>query len=200
MLQDRSHLTNLSSYITAVIKDALRLFSSASCTRQENSQTDIIDDQDYFCSTNNAIMWIIHVEMHRASQYWKRPNEFLLKRWLVDENHELYSMKDAWRSFEHESRNCIAQDLVMTKLRVMLALLIQEFSLLCWYENSASSSHMMNEIDCILEMTWRRIDMSLHIRSKRKSHILLSIIHVKSREEKLEIELLIFVCWLFLAR
>jgi cytochrome P450 len=128
MLQDRSHLTNLLSYITAVIKDALRLFSPASCTRQGNSQTDIIDDQDHSCSTNDGMMRIIHVEMHRASQYWKRPNEFLLERWLVDENHELYSMKDAWRSFEHESRNCIAQDLMMTKLRVMLALLIREFS------------------------------------------------------------------------
>jgi cytochrome P450 len=56
MLQDRPHLTNSLSYITAVIKEALRLFPSASCTRQRNSQTDIIDDQDHSCSTNDVVV------------------------------------------------------------------------------------------------------------------------------------------------
>ncbi len=37
-------------------------------------------------------------------------------------------MKGAWRPFEHGPRNCIAQGLVMMKLRVMLALLAREFS------------------------------------------------------------------------
>lgn len=66
--------------------------------------------------------------MHRAPQYWKRPEEFFPERWLVDENDKLYPMKDAWRPFEHGPRNCIAQSLVMIELRVVLALLVREFN------------------------------------------------------------------------
>ena len=70
---------------------------------------------------------MFHVETHRAPKYWKRPDEFIPDRWLVEPSHELSTMKGAWRSFELGPRNCIAQGLVMTELRVVLASIFREF-------------------------------------------------------------------------
>ena len=65
--------------------------------------------------------------MHRAPQYWARPEEFLPERWLVEPGHALYPAKGSWRAFEHGPRNCIAQGLVMVELRVVLCLIAREF-------------------------------------------------------------------------
>ncbi|PQE04870.1 cytochrome P450 protein [Rutstroemia sp. NJR-2017a BBW] len=127
MLEEQPQPLNSLTYTLAVIKEALRLFPPAGSSRQGKVGESIVDDQGNICPTDHAMIWIIHVEMHRAPSYWVRPDEFLPERWLVEPGHELYPMKGAWRPFEHGPRNCIAQGLVMTELRVVLSCIIREF-------------------------------------------------------------------------
>ena len=56
MLQERPHLTNSLPYTTAVIKEAMRLFTPAGCTRAGKPNEDVVDDQGNYCPTENAII------------------------------------------------------------------------------------------------------------------------------------------------
>ena len=126
MLDKQTHLINDLPYTTAVIKEVLRLFPPAGSSRQGKENVSITDDQGNICPTDDAVVWLNHVEMQRSEKYWVRPAEFLPERWLVEPGHELYPMKGAWRPFEHGPRNCVAQILVMTELRVVLACLVRQ--------------------------------------------------------------------------
>ncbi|KAL8730556.1 MAG: hypothetical protein Q9166_004010 [cf. Caloplaca sp. 2 TL-2023] len=115
-------------YTTAVIKEVLRLFPPAASSREGKSGTSIHDDQGTACSTEDVTMiWTLHIELHRHPKYWKRPEEFLPERWLVAPGHELYPMKHAYRAFEYGPRNCIAEGIVMTELKIILACVVREF-------------------------------------------------------------------------
>ncbi|TGO26122.1 hypothetical protein BPAE_0066g00480 [Botrytis paeoniae] len=127
LLKTKPHLANDLPYTTAVIKETLRLFPAASSSRQGYPGVTLYDEQGTACPTNHVVCFIDHVGMHRAPKYWVRPEEFLPERWLVDPGHELYPVKGAWRPFEYGPRNCIAQGLVMTELRVLLACTVREF-------------------------------------------------------------------------
>ena len=129
VLEQHPKLLNDLPYTTAVIKEVLRLFPPAASSRQGKPDVSIHDDHGTVCPTDDVIMiWTIHVELHRAPKYWHRPEEFLPERWLVeDPTHELFPVKDAWRAFEYGPRNCMAQGVVMTELKIILACLVREF-------------------------------------------------------------------------
>lgn len=128
MIEEHPKLLNDLKYTTAVIKEVLRLFPPAASSRQGKPRVSIQDDHGTVCPTDDVIMiWTIHVELHRAPKYWKRPDEFLPERWLVEPGHELFPVKDAWRAFEYGPRNCIAQGIVMTELKIILACIVREF-------------------------------------------------------------------------
>ena len=128
LLEERPKLLNDLKYTTAVIKEVLRLFPPAGSSRQGKTGASIHDDLGAICPTDDIIMlWTIHVELHRSPKYWKRPDEFLPERWLVEPTHELFPVQDAWRAFEHGPRNCVAQGVVETELKIILACLVREF-------------------------------------------------------------------------
>ncbi|KAL9623917.1 MAG: hypothetical protein Q9160_001909 [Pyrenula sp. 1 TL-2023] len=128
LLNSKPQLISSLVYTNAVIKESLRLFTPAGCSRGGKSGVSLINEEGQKCPTDDAIVWLIHVETHRSPEYWPRPDEFLPERWLVDPSHELYPMKGAWRPFEHGPRNCPAQGLVMTELAVVLAMIAREFN------------------------------------------------------------------------
>jgi cytochrome P450 len=103
------------------------LFAPAGTTRAGKPAVNITDDAGNQLPTDDAILWILHVEMHRSAKYWSRPDEFLPERWTVPAGHELYPQPSAWRPFELGLRNCVGQALVMIELRVILACLVREF-------------------------------------------------------------------------
>ena len=128
LLEAHPKLLNDLAYTTGVIKEALRLFPPAATSRQGKPGTSLYDDLGASCPTDDVMMiWTLHVELHRAPRYWKRPDDFLPERWLVEPTHELFPLKDAWRAFEYGPRNCIAHGVVMTELKVILACLVREF-------------------------------------------------------------------------
>ena len=111
-----------------MIKEVLRLFPPAASSRQGKPGASIHDDHGTVSPTVNAIMiWTIHVELHRSPKYWKRPDDFVPERWLVGPTDELFPAKDAWRAFEYGPRNCIAQGIAMTELKIILACIRREF-------------------------------------------------------------------------
>lgn len=129
LLASQPQLTNSLLYTNAVTKEALRLFTPAGCSRAGKPNVSLTNDEGKQCPTADAMVWMVHVEMHRSPKYWVRPDDFVPERWLVDPGHELYPMKGAWRSFEHGPRNCIAQGLVMTEMALVLAMVAREFDI-----------------------------------------------------------------------
>jgi cytochrome P450 len=127
MLISQPHLSSDLPYTTAVIKETLRLFPPASCSRQGKRGVSLTDDDGHVCPTDDAFILIIHNCMQRAPRYWPRASEFLPERFLVEPGHELYPVKGSWRAFEYGPRNCIAQGLVMTEMRVVLAHIVRAF-------------------------------------------------------------------------
>ena len=135
LVEEHLKLLNDLPYTTAVIKEVLRLFPPAASSRQGKPGTNIHDDLGTACLTDDVIMiWTIHIELHRAQKYWKRPNEFLPERWLVEPSHELFPTKDAWRAFEYGPRNCIAQGIVMTVLKIILVCVVRDFDFRSAYD------------------------------------------------------------------
>lgn len=134
LLVSKPQLVKVLLYTHAVTKEALRLFTPAGGTRAGKAGVSVTNDEGNKCPTSDTIIFIIHTEMHRSPNYWVRPDEFLPERWLVDPGHELYPVKGAWRAFEHGPRNCIAQDLVMTQMSVVLAMVAREFDFHPAYE------------------------------------------------------------------
>ena len=133
-LSNNPHLVNSLPYTLAVIKEVLRLFAPAGTTRRGKPNINVTDDSGTLCPTDEAILWILHVEMHNSEQYWVRPAEFLPERWMVSPGHELYPRPGAWRPFELGPRNCIAMALVLVELRVVLACLVRSFDVRPAYE------------------------------------------------------------------
>ena len=95
LLESCPQLTESFTYALAVVKKALRLFTPAGCSRRGKRNVNILDDEDNVCPTDNAIIWTVHIEMHRSPKYWKRADEFLPERRTVELGHELYPLKGA---------------------------------------------------------------------------------------------------------
>ena len=127
LLSKKPQLTKSLPYTHAVIKESLRLFSPAASSRAGKPLVSLTSDVGTRLPTADAIILMVHVEMHRSPKYWPRPDEFVPERWLVGPEHELHPRRGAWRPFEHRPRNCIAQDLVMMELSVLLVMVAREF-------------------------------------------------------------------------
>ena len=130
----QQHLLNHLPYTTAVIKESLRLFPPASSSRQGQPGVSIINDAGQSCPTGDTFVITIHSELQRAAKYWPKPDEFIPERFLVEPGHELRPLENAWRPFEKGPRNCMAEGLVMTELKVVLAIVLSEFDFADAYE------------------------------------------------------------------
>ena len=90
LLESRPQLTDSLTYTLVVIKEALRLFTPAGCSRSGKRNVSLLDDEDNVCPTDEAMVCMVHVEMHRSPKYWERADEFLPERWTVEPGHKLY--------------------------------------------------------------------------------------------------------------
>lgn len=129
MLTENPRAVNNLPYTLAVVKEVMRLFAPAGTTRAGKPGVSVTDDAGNVLPTDDAILWILHVEMHRSAKYWPRVDEFLPERWMVPAGHELHPQPGAWRPFELGPRNCVGQALALIELRVVLACLVRDFEI-----------------------------------------------------------------------
>lgn len=127
---------NQLTYLTACIKETLRLFGPVSgSVRQAPTPNTHLLNPTATTPTNPShlplfdLMLFAHqAHLHRDPTYWPSPHDFLPERFLASPGDDLYPRhKYAFRPFEQGSRNCIGQEFAMTELRLVLALGLREW-------------------------------------------------------------------------
>lgn len=133
------HCINKLEYLTAIVKEVLRLFPPASTLRQFIHPSDgkdafLIDpksQQSY--PLTNFLIWPVAHMIHRNADFFPDPIAFIPERFIPAQtpfpDAKLFTPagKDAWRPFEKGPRNCIGQELAMIESKVVLAMICKEF-------------------------------------------------------------------------
>jgi cytochrome P450 len=119
------------TYTLAVIKETLRVFPVVSSPRGGLSGFILTDPKGRRFPTEHCLVWAVHHGLHHSPLWWPRVNEFIPERFLNDQirPEELRPLKSAWRPFELGPRACIGTELVMTELKIVMALTARDFEL-----------------------------------------------------------------------
>ena len=128
-------LLNKIPYTLAIIKETLRLYPAVSSTRAGEPDFDVVDDGGRHFPTDGFLVWANPQTIQRDPAYWPDPDRFIPERWLVPPGDRLYPIKGAWRPFEHGPRNCIAQELAIVEMKIVLVMVLRIFKIEPAYEN-----------------------------------------------------------------
>lgn len=131
---DNPSVLNSLPYTTAVIKETMRLLPPANGIRAGCADLVVKGQDGTEYPTEGFSVQMNHFSIHRNPKVWTRPLEFLPERFLVEQGHELYPPKGAWRTFEYGTRNCTGQAFVMKELRAFLAIFAREFDFQACYD------------------------------------------------------------------
>ncbi|MCJ1312291.1 hypothetical protein MMC25_005965 [Agyrium rufum] len=134
LISNNPALLNQLPLTLAVVKETLRLFPTVSSTRAGEVGFSVIGDDGKSYPTDNCLVWSIPQAIHRDPQYWPSPDNFIPERWLAEPGDPLYPVKSAWRPFEHGPRNCIAQELAITEMKVVMVMTARELEIKVVYE------------------------------------------------------------------
>jgi len=146
MKQDH-YIVNKLEYMTAVIKETLRLFPPASTLRFLPEESDPSKIQ-YFTDPKSGRsyplsgwqIWPASILIGRNEAFFPEPAAFIPERFIASQtpfpDAKLFTPagKDAWRPFEKGPRNCIGQELAMIETKVILALIVKEFDFVAEYD------------------------------------------------------------------
>jgi cytochrome P450 len=135
-LRTTPHLLNSLPYTMAVIKETLRLFPSVGSIREGSPDISFtVPGFKASFPTEGFMVWDGIRAAMRAEHIWQQPNDFLPDRWLVDAEHSLHPVKNAWRPFGTGPRVCIGQELAITEIKLVLVLVLRELDIDCaWSE------------------------------------------------------------------
>ncbi|KAK6210482.1 hypothetical protein LQW54_006229 [Pestalotiopsis sp. IQ-011] len=141
-IKEDPYIVNKLEYTTAVIKETMRIFPSASTTRAPIPGGYVVDpatQQKIPMIDDNCHVWPVAYLVHRNKRFFPRPTEFIPERFIQSQtpfpDAELFTEagKDAWRPFEKGPRNCIGQELAMLEGKIILALTAREFDFVLEY-------------------------------------------------------------------
>lgn len=142
------HAVNKLEYMTAVIKEVLRLFPPASTLRELHQPSDIAATKDEVMidpktgatwPLKGFDIWPVATMIHRNEAFFPDPVKFVPERFLPgqtpypDAKLHTPAGKDAWRPFEKGPRNCIGQELAMLETKIALALVVPELDFTAEY-------------------------------------------------------------------
>ncbi|KAK8112203.1 cytochrome P450 monooxygenase [Apiospora kogelbergensis] len=115
-------------YISAVLKETLRLHSPAGSIRVARPGSGFVvstpEGGDY--SLDGCWLYLNHNIIHRdPAVYGNTANDFIPERWLASATDA--PPASAWRPFERGPRNCIGQELANIELRILVAMLARRY-------------------------------------------------------------------------
>lgn len=134
MIAEKPSLLNQIPYSLAVIKETLRLYPAVSSVRAGEPSFNVIDDNGRQFPTDGFMVWANSQNIQRDPAYWVQPDDFIPERWLVPPGDPLYPVKGAWRPFEYGPRNCIGQELAVLEMKIIMVLVLRNFSIRPVYE------------------------------------------------------------------
>jgi len=132
------YIINKLEYTTAVLKETMRIFPSASTLRQTKSKypathTNFTDPRTGTQITlEDTHIWPAVYLINRNKRIFPRPMEFIPERFLPDRtpfpDADLFKPagKNAFQPFSVGPRNCIGQELAMIEAKIVLALTARE--------------------------------------------------------------------------
>lgn len=129
------------SYVSAVIKETLRLYPPAGTARYQTPGTGYnvqLPDGNSLCLDGVVMYNCATVIQRDEAVYGPSANEFVPERWLGDTDTSMQTNTDekssggkipasAWRPFERGPRNCIGQELANLEARVILACTVRRY-------------------------------------------------------------------------
>ncbi len=155
-LRAAPHLLGRLAYTTAVVKETMRVHTTASTLRAGRAGFALYTPSDAGAGlaglafpTEGCVLWDGNFAMHHNPALFTRPLEVIPERWLQreenagekddgnddddDDNDDddddlllLRGPRNAYRPFELGPRNCIGQHLAMTEMLMALALVVRE--------------------------------------------------------------------------
>ncbi|TVY80289.1 putative sterigmatocystin biosynthesis P450 monooxygenase [Lachnellula suecica] len=137
LISKNRHLLNSIPYITAVIKESLRLFPTVSSTRDREQDFFVTDARGRQFPTEGFLVWVNPHAVHHSPKLWDQPDEFVPERWLGERRK--YLKKGAWRAFEHGPRNCIGQELAMLESKIVVCMTARDFVVRGEYKSGGKS-------------------------------------------------------------
>lgn len=137
------HIVNRLEYLTAVLRETMRVFPPASTLREPNASTVnqvIIDPKTkkQYPMAGTQVWPTVHL-INRNKRFFPEPTKFVPERFIQSQTPfpeaELFTEtgKDAFRPFEKGPRNCIGQELAMLEAKIILALTSREFDFVVEY-------------------------------------------------------------------
>ncbi|OTB04646.1 hypothetical protein M426DRAFT_31673, partial [Hypoxylon sp. CI-4A] len=114
------------SYVTAVIKETLRLWPPGTTSRMtEPGDGFTIQTPDGDLCVDGLMIYQLHSIIHRDTRaFGETADKFVPERWLHDTDK---IPAGAWRPFERGPRNCIGQELATIEARILIALTARRF-------------------------------------------------------------------------
>ncbi|KAI1352317.1 cytochrome P450 [Xylaria sp. FL0043] len=137
LLPDGAALLQKMTYISAVIKETLRLHPPAATARMSEHGTGFSihtpEGQEY--CLDGMIIYNCETILHRdVSVYGVSANQFVPERWLNEGDGTLEADSttrrvpaSAWRAFERGPRNCIGQEFATMEARVIIAYIARRY-------------------------------------------------------------------------
>ncbi|KAI1432946.1 cytochrome P450 [Xylaria sp. CBS 124048] len=130
---DGPELVQKMAYVSAVIKETLRLHPPAATARMTEHGTGFTvrtpEGQD--CCLDGVIIYNCETIIHRdPAVYGDSANRFLPERWLHEGGDLPQASKvpaSAWRGFERGPRNCIGQELANIEMRIIMAYIARRY-------------------------------------------------------------------------
>ncbi|OTB07439.1 hypothetical protein M426DRAFT_20136 [Hypoxylon sp. CI-4A] len=113
------------TYISAVIKEVLRLHPPAGSIRAADPGTGfVVSTPEGEYNLDGNWIYLNHTIIHRdRAVYGETADKFVPERWLQPND----IPASAWRPFERGPRNCIGQELANIEERVIVAMLAQRY-------------------------------------------------------------------------
>jgi cytochrome P450 len=111
-------------YLDAVLKEVLRLYPPAASARY----TSDLNETYKGYTLGGAVLYLNVYIMHRLSQYWDRPDEFLPER-FVGVYPSAYAHK--YLPFSKGPRDCLGKYFAILEAKLAIAALVQRYDMTC---------------------------------------------------------------------